>query len=128
LIFALRSTPGVADVFDARHPPARCPAADTPTALVCRSQTAAALGELYVLLQPGWFFDPNYVVGKGTSHGSPYLYDRTVPLLARAPGRVAAGRVVAGPVTPGTFVRTAATLLGIAPPSAAASAMDLASR
>jgi hypothetical protein len=126
LVFALRSTVGVADVIDARHPPARCPAGDATTALVCRALVPSPPGELYVLLQPGWFFDPSYVVGKGTSHGSPYFYDRAVPLLARAPGRVAAGRVVDKTLTPGAFTRTAAALLGIAPPPAASAAMDLA--
>jgi hypothetical protein len=126
LTFALRSTPGVADVLDARHPPAHCLANDTPASLVCRALPPSLPGELYVLTQPGWFFDPNYVVGKGTSHGTPYFYDRSVPLLARAPGRIARGRVIEKSVTPGAFARTAAALLGVPAPPAAARAMDLA--
>src|SRR5262249_21356939 len=67
LVFALRSTPGVADVIDARHPPAHCPPGDAVQTLVCRALVPAqsSLGELYVLTQPGWFFDPSYVIGKG---------------------------------------------------------------
>jgi arylsulfatase A-like enzyme len=70
----------------------------------------------YVALAPGSFFDPGVIVGQGTSHGSAHLYDRTVPLLVRAPGRVAAGRVVEA-ATFNVFTSTAAALLGIAPPA-----------
>jgi hypothetical protein len=62
---------------------------------------------------PGSFFDPNYVIGFGTSHGTPYLYDRTVPLLVRAPGFVAAGRSIEAPIDAVSFHDTAATLLGL---------------
>jgi hypothetical protein len=128
LIAALRATPGVAGVWDARRPPARCRAADDVEGRVCRSLTTGAPGELYIALRPGWFFDPDYVVGKGTSHGSPYLYDRAVPLVVRAPGRVPAGRVVDDPVAPAAYARTAARLLGIAPPAAARDGRDLTAR
>jgi len=67
-------------------------------------------------------------VGKGTSHGSPYLFDRSVPLVVRAPERTAAGRVMDAPISFRTFTRTLSTLLGIEPPSyEAARALDLAS-
>ena len=72
-------------------------------------------GDYYVLVARGSFFDPLYVVGTGTSHGSPYLYDRAVPLLVRAPGRVAAGVVNEGPLDFRTFARAATDLLDIAP-------------
>ena len=75
--------------------------------------------EYYVVLSPGSFFDPSIIVGKGTSHGSPYLFDRTVPLLARVPGR-GAGRVLeSAPFD--AFVRTAAEALGIGAPRDASS-------
>ena len=110
--------PGVARVYDTRTLPASCPPIDDESidALVCRSFAPGA-GDAYIVLEPGSFFDPSLVLGRGTSHGSPYRYDRTVPFLARAPGRIASGRVMGErPWT--TFVATAASLLGIAPPHA----------
>lgn len=124
--------PGIATVVATRPAAARCPTGDSVEALVCRSIPAGGLGarsaagELYVALRPGWFFDPEYVVGKGMSHGSPYLYDRAVPLVVRAPGRASAGRVVAAPQGPATFAVTAARLLGIEPPKGATGAASLA--
>ena len=110
--------------------PRDCPpfADESVGALVCRSVAPAVRDRgaaYYVVLAPGSFFDPTVVVGKGTSHGSPYVYDRTVPLLVRAPGRVAAGGV-ASTTTFNAFVDTAAELLGIAPPHDAATGASLA--
>jgi hypothetical protein len=84
-------------------------------ALVCRSFVPGHAGDLYIVLRPGNFFDPDVVVGKGTSHGSPWLFDRTVPLFARAPGRIAAGRVLDEPIAFTTFTRTLESLLGLPP-------------
>jgi hypothetical protein len=80
-----------------------------------------------MLAQPGAFFDPNYTPGFGTSHGSPYLYDRAVPMLVRAPGRVAAGATIEAPLPFATFTRTAASLLGVRAPAAARPGIDLTS-
>lgn len=122
--------PGVAHVYATQNPPPRPPAAngDGVNLLAWRSLVPgpSAAGELYVALKPGWFFDPEYVVGKGTSHGSPYLYDRAVPLVVRAPGRAAAGRVIAAPQEPSSFALTASRLLGIAPPKGARGGASLA--
>jgi hypothetical protein len=114
---ALRKTllaqPGVARVYDTHALPSPCPPVSDESidALVCRS-VAPGAGDLYVVLQPGSFFDPSVVVGKGTSHGSPYLYDRTVPLLARYPAEIPAGRVIES-ATFDAFSATAASLLDI---------------
>jgi arylsulfatase A-like enzyme len=78
-----------------------------------------------VVPRPGTFFDVGYAPGHGTSHGSPYLYDRAVPLLVRAPGRVPAGATRDSPVAAAAFARTAAALLGVPPPKAARAAADL---
>jgi hypothetical protein len=84
-------------------------------------------GDLYVLVKPGSFFDPDVVPGKGTSHGSPYLFDRAVPLLVRAPFHARAGDVIDAPVSFRAFTRTLATLLGVDPGDPeAARATDLA--
>ncbi len=126
---ALRAHPQIAEVLDVAALPAHCPAEDdeSVTALVCRS-TGKASGDLYVVTRPGSFFDPDIVVGKGTGHGTPYLYDRAVPLLVRAPGRALAHEVIDTPVGFEAFARTAATLLGIDPPASAGPGRDLATR
>jgi len=120
---------GIAHVVDLRTTPARCPGLGDESwrALVCRASQADGPGDFYFVVQPGTFADPRLAVGAGTSHGSPYLYDRAVPLLVRAPGRVAPGQRRTRPVAFTAFARTAASLLGIAPPAAAASGEDLAS-
>ncbi len=118
--------PEIASVVDTQKLPAVCPpdADESIPALVCRSVCKSS-GDLYVLTRPGSFFDPDVVAGKGTSHGTPYLYDRAVPLLVRAPGRAKAGLVVDEPVGFGAFARTAASLLGVEPPGPARAARDL---
>lgn len=69
-----------------------------------------------VLLIP----DPNWLLGKatptaGTSHGTPFTYDRHVPLLLRGPG-IAAGLYTES-VSPEDIAPTLSTLLGIPFPS-----------
>ena len=124
---AITHHPEVDRVIETRLLPASCPAESDESidALVCRSYAPGA-GDLYVLPKRGSFFDPSVVVGKGTSHGSPYLFDRTVPLLVRAPGRVAAGVVVEEPVTFRAFAATLASLLAIDPVDAARDARTFA--
>ncbi len=91
---------------------------------MCRSTSPAAApprarsGDLYVVLEPASFFS-GAETRFGGSHGTPYRFNRAVPLFVRAPGHVAAGVVVDTPMPFSTFVRTAASLLGIAPPAAA---------
>jgi len=74
-------------------------------------------GDYYVLTKPGGFFDPQYALGSGASHGTPYLYDRTVPLLVRAPGRATAGQVIPGPLEFSLFARTLTGLFRVDPPA-----------
>jgi hypothetical protein len=127
LVDALSAEPGVARVIDAHPAPLRCADGDSDDALICRSLVDGAPGDLYVLTKPGSFFDPDYVIGFGASHGTPNLYDRAVPLLVRAPGRVAAGQTIARePV--GTYARTAAGLLGVSAPAGAKRGDDLSHR
>ena len=105
VVAALAREPGVARAVPASWLAERCGALAAPAAgrgatappdldaLVCASWSPGA-GDVYVLPKVGAFFDPLQVAGKGMSHGSPYAYDRTVPLLVRAPGRVARGALV----------------------------------
>ena len=77
------------------------PRADYLLSLVCNSvsPTSDRGGDFYIVLKPGAFIDPALVKGAGSEHGSPYGYDRIVPLLVRDPsrpelaGKVAATRV-----------------------------------
>jgi hypothetical protein len=121
---------GIERVIDMRAVPDTCPPDrdESNDALVCHAfkRGAHATGALYMLPRAGSFFDPSVVVGKGTSHGSPHLFDRSVPLLVRAPGRAVAARVVDAPVSFRSFARTLSSLLGVDPPAAAAAADDLA--
>ncbi|MES1207761.1 MAG: alkaline phosphatase family protein, partial [Pseudomonadota bacterium] len=125
----LRQRYDVARVVDVRDAPAACPpeADDSLAALICRSIRRDQRGDFYVVPAPGTFFDAELTDGGGTSHGSPYLYDRAVPLLVRAPGRIPAGAIESAPVSFSAFARTAAVLLGVPPPAAAAAGRDLTS-
>lgn len=82
---------GVADVFAIRELPEECPPANDETlrALVCRANTEVVgqggldvPGDYYVVLKPGRYFGST----DGAGHGSPYRYDRDVPLIVRYPG------------------------------------------
>jgi len=117
----LRRHPDVDQVTSTRSLPAECPPEtdESVAALVCRSFAPGA-GDFYVVPSRGSFFDPNVVVGKGASHGSPYLYDRVVPLLARAPGWIGGGVVIDEDVGFETFARAAAALLQVEAPGHAA--------
>lgn len=126
LTTAVERLPGVARVIDTRTLRDTCPAVadESEDALVCRAFMRGA-GDLYVYTKPGSFFDSDYTPGRGSSHGAPYVYDRAIPILARAKGRIVAGRTIEGPLTFATFTRTAAALLGVAPPSGCVEGTDL---
>jgi Type I phosphodiesterase / nucleotide pyrophosphatase len=112
----------IAQVMDVRTAPATCPPSseESLAALTCRSVRLDQAGDFYLVAAPGTFFDPDLAAGRGTNHGSPYLYDRAVPLIVRAPGRVPAGMTVTQPTSFATFARTAASLLAIPEPRALA--------
>lgn len=115
----LAREPGVARTYTSRYLAKECVGSqkrDDVLQRICASNGANA-GAIYVAVKPGAFFDPLQVIGKGMSHGSPYAYDRLVPLFVRSPGKMKAGQVVEGPV-PFTAFRAAvegATGLGPMP-------------
>jgi predicted AlkP superfamily pyrophosphatase or phosphodiesterase len=125
-ISALEAHPGVARVFVSRSFAATCPADndDSLPALVCRSLPEGS-GDLYIVTKRGSFFDPNLVHGRGINHGTPYLYDRSVPLFLRSAAHERAGERMTQPLAPADFTATAAALLRIQPPSGAASGRNL---
>jgi arylsulfatase A-like enzyme len=123
----LHASAGIERVVDARAEPAHCPALakETLDALICRSVVPDAAADLFLLPRRGDFFDPRMAEGHGANHGSPYLYDRSVPLVVRAPGRLPAGKIVKGPLPYSAFTHTAAALLGVRVPAAAEPGPDL---
>ncbi|HSO34261.1 MAG TPA: alkaline phosphatase family protein [Labilithrix sp.] len=130
-VLAGRHRAAVAEVFDVRELATRCPgvlaaargipdrarAGEDVITLVCRSWTAGAgAGDYFVVPRHGSFFDGEVVPGKGTSHGTPWLYDRTVPLFVRgAPGEVDAGALILDPVDFSAYSAVEAAFLGLDP-------------
>jgi arylsulfatase A-like enzyme len=110
----LEHTRGVRAVYDTNALPRECPPDDVDSldALACRA-IPPHVGTFYLLTEPGAFFDANYTIGFGTSHGSPYRYDRTIPMFVRAPGHVDANRSVDTPVDSRVVHDTLAWLLGM---------------
>jgi len=81
----LKSVQAIVDVARA------CPdlKQDPLLTLVCNSVSRRSErgGDFYIVLKPGAFFDPDLIKGSGINHGSPYGYDRLVPMLVRDPKR-----------------------------------------
>lgn len=112
---SLRATNGIAEVRLVRALPALCPphSDESVDALICRSTMPDGPADIYFATKPGSFVDTRYAVGKGQNHGSPWRFDRTVPLLIRAPGRVDAGRVIDEPVSFQTTTRALEALANV---------------
>ncbi|MGA0867956.1 MAG: alkaline phosphatase family protein, partial [Planctomycetota bacterium] len=71
-------------------------------------------GDVYFIYEPYWLGYPTPTA----SHGTPWAYDREVPLIAYGPG-IQNGVVHPAAVTPGMAVSIAAAVLGIEPPRGA---------
>jgi hypothetical protein len=123
-----KHTDGISEVLDARLLAERCPSVlasakgvpdrarvgEDVLTLVCRSWAPlGGAGDFYIVPRIGSIFDGEVVTGKGASHGSPNLYDRTVSMLVRAPGLVDAGAVVEAPVDFSVFAALEAALVGL---------------
>jgi hypothetical protein len=122
---ALANIPGVSLVIDAKAAANQpCPGYenDALSALVCRSTTANT-GDLLIIPTPEAFFDTGYVEGEGCNHGSPYRFDRSVPMFVRSTGEHRQvgdkGFTPSGKVDPRAYAATLAALLKIAPPAGA---------
>jgi hypothetical protein len=79
-------------------------------------------GDLLLIPRSTAFFDSGYVEGDGCNHGSPALFDRTVPIFARGFERRAADSEGFRPsrrVDPRAYAATLAALLDIEPPTGA---------
>jgi hypothetical protein len=118
---------GVAQVLDWKTLEAKCPAAlakggEDDLTLVCRgwpkgSPSDTGAGDYYVVIARGSFFEAEMTIGKGTSHGTPYLFDREVPLFVRTADRANAGTVIDGRVDFTAYAAIEASLLGLDPRS-----------
>jgi len=108
-----RENPDIERVLQTLTVPSHCEEGETVEALLCRSIPPDSGAALYLQARAGAFFDAGYVLGRGTSHGSPYLFDRAVPLFVRAPGLVEAGRRMDEPVPFTRFREMAERLLGL---------------
>ncbi|HEY1956073.1 MAG TPA: alkaline phosphatase family protein [Polyangiaceae bacterium] len=120
----LLAQPEIDRVYPPRAPGSTCPpeADESLDALVCRSMSPSLTDALFFVTKQGSFVDTDYDLGKGMSHGGPYLFDRSVPLFVRAPGRVLAGVTLKDETGFGAYVRSIAALLDIDPPAGASEA------
>ncbi|MFO0556110.1 MAG: alkaline phosphatase family protein [Polyangiaceae bacterium] len=135
---SLAAVPGIGRVIDVRSSPKQCPEMgdESLDALLCRSIAGSTGGDLFLLTKPGSFIDTGYVEGDGVNHGTPYLFDRAVPIVVRAPRAAGAptnnvadalaqlnGNLS---VDQRAFARSIASLLDVPPPPLAAAGTDLA--
>jgi len=115
VVDALSKVTGVSRLFDVSTMPADCPPYQDESleALVCRSVRKGVGGDYFIALSPGYFFDTLYVPGYGTNHGNSAIYDRSVPVLVRAPGRIATAQVVDTPQSFTVYSQLLAHLLDL---------------
>jgi len=127
LTHALLAHPGIERVYPSGGGP--CPPENDESidALVCRSLSSKNPNALFVLAKKGSFFDTEYDIGKGQSHGGPYLFDRAVPMFVRMGGQARTG-VHVQPASYASYTRTLASLLGVPAPASASPAEDFARR
>jgi hypothetical protein len=92
----LRKLPGVQTVLDVERFRGSCPdnRDESLEALVCRSLHPGLGGDFYIVLGPGSIYGAGGGKQAGTTHGSPYGYDRFVPLFVREPKREGSRGVV----------------------------------
>jgi len=85
LVAELRRTPGVAYAATVAEASMLGDSAAELDRLVAASATTRQ-GEILIFTSEGTIVDEKCPRGFGTSHGSPWLYDRTVPVLIGGPG------------------------------------------
>jgi hypothetical protein len=86
------------------------PPPDPVTGKVLNGFNVQRSGDVWVLLDPYWI-----AAAKGTTHGSPFVYDIHVPLMFMGPG-IRAGRYF-DPVAENDIAPTLAAILGVQFPS-----------
>jgi hypothetical protein len=119
VIAFLSARPGVAMALDVREA-AALRASDDPTrACIGLGITASPPGEIYVVPTEWSVAEEEMPTGAGTSHGSPWAYDREVPVLFSGPG-VTHGESDESGVPEASVATTIARLLGVRAPEHAA--------
>jgi len=103
---------GVARAFTREELAGELPESDVIGRRVRRSFHPDRCGDVYVLLKPYHLFGK--VTDTGTAHGTPYDYDRHVPLVVYGPGVPGGPR--AEPVTPQAAAAVFARFLGVPAP------------
>ena len=116
LLERLRASPALERVIEVGDAARACPDGEGFDALLCHTIPSGTGAAIYAVPRAGAFFDPGYTEGFGTSHGSPFLYDRSIPLFVRRPGITPGGRAVAGVLSFTRFYREAAAALGLQDP------------
>ena len=110
--------PCPAVLASARAAPARALPGEDVYTLDCRSSTnEPERGDWVIIPRRGSYFDGEVVPGKGGSHGTPYLYDRTVPLFVRTASRADGGRSITAPVDFSAYAAVESSFVGIDPRS-----------
>ncbi len=98
----------------AKGVPMRAQPGEDVLTLVCRGWAPViGAGDYFIVPRLGSYFDGELVSGKGASHGSPHLYDRTVSMLVRAPGLIDAGAVIDDPADFSVFSALEAAFVGL---------------
>jgi len=119
LLDAVRSAPGVAEVYEAEELRVGFKAVSPILTAAELSYFAGRSGDLFVLQSPYWLTDNSAAGSKshtGTSHGTPYYYDQRVPILLMGFG-----------IRPGEYFE-ATTPADIAPTLGALTGVTLATR
>ena len=110
---AIRSAPGVADVYRAEELRDR-PATQSPIRKAeANSYFAGRSGDLMIVPRPYWLMSgsPANLPSKGTGHGTPYNYDQHVPIFLMGWG-IEHGEYFAA-ATPADIAPTLASLCGV---------------
>jgi hypothetical protein len=115
----LAARPGVARVIDVRRGAALRASADPIERLIGQSISDTPPGELYVVPSEWSVAEEELPAEAGTSHGSPYDYDRQVPVIFSGPG-VTHGETTTDGIEQARVASTIARLLGIEAPALAA--------
>ncbi len=114
---AARATPGVARVFSADDLAAAHATSDDPIeAAALANFFPSRSGDFSVFLRPYYQFTSSGTTRGGTTHGSPYWYDRRVPIFLMGQG-IKRGQYL-GDAAPIDVAPTLAFLLGITLPAA----------
>ena len=107
VIGIVERTPGVAKAFRTDQVVAAPTPNDDPTLVALRySRVPDRTGDIFLVPRPFWV-----VTAAGTTHGSPYAYDREVPVLLFGAG--IKGGHYGGAVSPVDIVPTLAALAGV---------------